>query len=249
MTVNLDIVALIPARSGSKGIKDKNILALDGHPLISYSITAAKQSNLINEVYVTTDSEKYANISRSYGAITPFIRPNEISNDLSTDKEFFLHFIKWCINERNKIPDMIVHLRPSTPLRDFHLIDKAIQKFIDNSEATALRSCQNTQLTPYKMFFDNSGYMEPCMIDDNYLESYNQPRQVFQKTYLPNGYVDIIRPTVLQSTGLLHGKKILLNLTPATADIDDINDYKVAKQLLANNMYLDLKKTMNKLKI
>ena len=242
----LDIVALVPARSGSKGIKDKNILPLGGHPLISFSIIVAKQSELINEVYVTTDSKKYCQVSESYGAVIPFLRPAEISNDLSTDKEFFLHFIEWCRSERNKIPDMIVHLRPSTPLRDFRLIDKAIQKFIDNPKASALRSCQNTELTPYKMFFESDGYMEPCMADAKYKESYNQPRQVFQKTYLPNGYVDIIRPEVLIDTGLLHGDKILLNLTPATADIDDINDYESAKQLLNNREYSSLKEALYK---
>ena len=80
----LDIVALVPARSGSKGIKDKNILPLGGHPLISFSIIVAKQSELINEVYVTTDSKKYCQVSESYGAVIPFLRPAEISNDLST---------------------------------------------------------------------------------------------------------------------------------------------------------------------
>ena len=246
MNNELDIVALVPARSGSKGVKDKNILPLNGHPLISYSIIAAGQSELINEVYVTTNSKKYCQISESYGAITPFLRPIEISEDMSTDKEFFLHFIEWCKNERKKIPDMIVHLRPSTPLRNFRLIDKAIQSFSEHPEATALRSCQNTELTPYKMFFDNSGYMKPCMNDNSYSESYNQPRQVFPKTYLPNGYVDIVRPEVLLDTGLLHGNKILLNLTPITADIDDINDYEAAKQLLNNGEYLNLKEALDK---
>lgn len=246
MASDLDIVALVPARSGSKGLKDKNILPLDGHPLIGFSIIAAKQSELINEVYVTTDSKKYCQISETYGATAPFLRPVEISEDMSTDKEFFLHFIEWCRSERNKIPDMIVHLRPSTPLRDFRLIDKAIQRFIDNSKATSLRSCQNTELTPYKMFFENDGYMEPCMVDAKHKESYNQPRQVFPKTYLPNGYVDIIRPVILLNTGLLHGDKILLNLTPATADIDDISDYTSAKQLLNNKEYSSLKEALDK---
>jgi CMP-N,N'-diacetyllegionaminic acid synthase len=243
---NLDIVALVPARSGSKGIRDKNILPLGGHPLIGYSIVASKQAKLIKEVYVTTDSEEYGYIASSYGAVVPFLRPAEISNDLSTDKEFFLHFIEWCKNTRKKIPDLIVHLRPSTPLRDFRMIDKAIQKFINNPEASALRSCQHTELTPYKMFFNVSGYMKPCISDNSYLESYNQPRQVFPKTYLPNGYVDIVRPSVLLSTGLLHGNKILLNLTQRTADIDNIDDYEIAKQLLNNEKYLDLKKALDR---
>jgi CMP-N,N'-diacetyllegionaminic acid synthase len=246
---NLDIVALVPARSGSKGIRDKNILPLGGHPLIGYSIVVSKQVKLIKEVYMTTDSEEYGYIASSYGAVVPFLRSAEISNDLSTDKEFFLHFIEWCKNTRKKIPDMIVHLRPSTPLRDFRMIDKAIQKFINNPEASALRSCQHTELTPYKMFFNVSGYMKPCIGDNSYLESYNQPRQVFPKTYLPNGYVDIIRPAILLDTGLLHGDKILLNLTPATADIDDLSDYESAKQLLNSKEYSSLKEALDEQQI
>jgi CMP-N,N'-diacetyllegionaminic acid synthase len=244
VSTKLDIVALIPARSGSKGVKDKNLLLLNGHPLIGFSVASANQSKLISEVYITTDSEKYASIAKSYGAIVPFLRPEGISNDFSTDKEFFLHFIDWCKENRSSVPDMIVHLRPSSPLRDFLLIDEAIQKLIDQPEASSLRSCQNTEITPYKLFFENNSYMEPCMSLSSYKESYNMPRQIFPKTYLPNGYVDIIRPKVLINSGSLHGEKILLNLTPKTADIDDIHDYESAKQLLdseeysALNMYL-----------
>jgi len=84
------------------------------------------------------------------------------------------------------------------------------------------------------------------MTDTKYKESYNQPRQVFQKTYLPNGYVDIIRPEVLIDTGLLHGDKILLNLTPVTADIDDISDYESAKHLLNSKAYSSLKEALGK---
>ncbi len=241
MSVKLDIVALIPARSGSKGVKDKNILLLGGHPLIAYATASARQSKLISEAYVTTDSEEYGRIASSYGANVPFLRPVKISNDLSTDKEFFLHFIDWCKEVRKSIPDMIVHLRPTSPLRDYKVIDKAIQRLIDSPEASSLRSCQGTELTPYKMFFENDGYMDPCMNFSSYAESYNMPRQIFPKAYLPNGYVDIIRPEILLDTGLLHGKKILLNLTPKTADIDDINDYDTAKQQLNNEEYLGLK--------
>jgi len=248
MNSKLDIVALVPARSGSKGITDKNILPLNGHPLIGYSIVVAKQSKFIKEVYVTTDSEKYSKISLSYGAKIPFLRPYEISKDLSLDKEFFIHFIEWCKKKRGRVPDLIVHLRPSTPLRNYQLVDSAIYKLISHPEATALRSCQKSELTPYKMFYDDSGFMRPFMSDDSYLESYNQPRQVFPNTYLPNGYVDIIRPETLLDTGLLHGNKILLYVTPKTADIDDFKDYEGASVLLKNADYKSLKEALEKQK-
>ena len=96
------------------------------------------------------------------------------------------------------------------------------------------------------LFFNNSGYMEPCMVDESYVESYNQPRQIFPNTYLPNGYVDIVRPEVLFNTGLLHGKRILLYLTPPIPDIDAIDDYKTAKQLARGKKYLSLKEALDK---
>lgn len=242
----LDIVALIPARSGSKGIKDKNIIPLRNHPLLAYSIIVAQQSKFVDDVFVTTDSTYYAQISKSYGARVPFLRPEKISQDKSLDIEFFSHFIEWCQSQRKKIPDMIVHLRPSTPLREFVLLDEAIQKFIDHKDATSLRSCQITNLTPYKMFFNENGYIKPFLkVHSNY-ESYNQPRQNFPDTYLPNGYVDIICPTVLSNTGLLHGDKILPYLTPPIADIDDIKDYDYAAKLLTDDKYSILVHKLNK---
>ena len=242
----LDIVALITARSGSKGIKDKNIKLLNKHPLISYSIIAAKLSRLIKDVFVTTDSIKYAKISKRYGANTPFLRPKAVSLDKSIDKEFFLHFIDWCKNHRNKIPDLIVHLRPTTPLRNFKLIDQAIQNFIGHSEATSLRSCQLTSLTPYKMFFEENYFLKPFLNINSNIEPYNAPRQNFPNTYLPNGYVDIIRPKILKETGMLHGNKILLYLTEKIADIDDVSDLKYAEELLKSKKYLSLIKNLDK---
>lgn len=241
----LDIVVLIPARSGSKGIKDKNIYPLKNHPLIAYSIIVAQQSKFIKDIYVTTDSTEYAQISKSYGATIPFLRPKKISQDKSLDIEFFSHFIEWCQIQRKKIPDLIVHLRPSTPLREFILLDEAIQKFIDHKNATSLRSCQITNLTPHKMFFNENGYMKPFLKVNSDSESYNQPRQNFPDTYLPNGYVDIILPTVLLKTGLLHGDKILPYLTPQIADIDDIKDINFAEKLLSEDKYSTLVHNLN----
>ena len=90
-----NIIAIIPARSGSKSIKDKNIKLLSGHPLIAYSIIAAKLSKKIERVIVSTDSEEYGDIAKKYGAEVPFIRPDKYSKDNSTDRYFFIHAIYW----------------------------------------------------------------------------------------------------------------------------------------------------------
>ena len=110
-------ICIIPARSGSKGIVDKNIINLGGHPLIAWSIKAALKSKLIDEVYVSTDSEDYKQIAIEYGATVPFLRPSNISKDNSTDIEFVQHFLSY-LESVNIFPELLIHLRPTTPLRN-----------------------------------------------------------------------------------------------------------------------------------
>ena len=145
------VVALIPARRGSKGVLGKNIKPLAGFPLIAYSIKAALKSKLIDRVIVSTDSEEYAEIAISYGAEVPFIRPVNISGDKATDAQFFEHVIKWFVEEGEKVPKYLVHLRPTTPLRSFEIIDGAIKEFVD-SNYSALRSCHKMTESSYKTF-------------------------------------------------------------------------------------------------
>ena len=132
-----DIVAIIPARSGSKSVKDKNIISLAGFPVIAYSIAAAKLSKLISRVIVSTDSDEYAKIVRKFGAETPFIRPKEISTDQSGDIDFFKHLINYFNEKEEYCPKYLVHLRPTTPMRTPRMIDNAINKILDYDDYTS----------------------------------------------------------------------------------------------------------------
>lgn len=239
------IVALVPARSGSKSVPRKNILPLNNHPLIAYPIVAARLSIWINQVVVSTDSEEIAQIARLYGAKTPFLRPAEISQDQSQDKEFFLHYLRFLGDQGEPIPDYIVHLRPTTPLRDARVVDAGIRLIMMDRSATALRSMHATVLTPYKMFQEVDGYAKPFLQWKEERESYNFPRQVFPKTYIPNGYVDIIRPDVLLKTGQLHGDRIRLFHTVPVPDIDALADYHTAQTLLAKPEFQELGAQLN----
>jgi len=234
------IYALIPARSGSKQVPNKNIMDLGGLPLLAYSIAAAKMCPLIDDVFVSTDSEEYQSIAIKFGAKAPFLRPKEISGDKSLDIEFFQHFIKWCKHSGIEVPEYIVHLRPSTPLRDPLIIKQAVELIVTTSDATALRSCQKTSLTPYKLFKKNDVFMEPYLRDERFVESYNQPRQVFQDTFVPNGYVDIVKTGVFLDGLSLHGDKMLLWETDPTADIDCLKDLDEAKLQLSNASFTSL---------
>ncbi|MBN2421606.1 acylneuraminate cytidylyltransferase family protein [Candidatus Woesearchaeota archaeon] len=244
---NLKILALIPARSGSKGITDKNIINLGGHPLIAYSVVAAKLSKFINRIIVSTDSEEYAKIAEKYGAEVPFLRPVDISGDYSTDREWVMHALDFLKENENYVPNLIVHLRPTTPLRDFRLIDKAIEEMITDKKATSLRSSHILKETPYKLFKKAGGYYDFfCKQEFKEDEEYhNYPRQKFPVTFKPNGYIDIIKPETIKRTNMLHGKFIHAFITDKTADLDIIEDLKYAEKILNNDEFRELRKKVN----
>ena len=151
MDVKPKVWAIIPARSGSRGVKDKNIMKLNGFPLIAYSVLAARKCSGISRVIVTTDSEQYAEIALQYGAEVPFLRPSNISGDMATDLEFFEHAIEWFRKNEGGVADFFVHLRPTSPIRDPKVMNKAISEFVD-SDFSALRSVHKMSDTSYKTF-------------------------------------------------------------------------------------------------
>ncbi len=240
------VTCLIPARCGSKGIPFKNILPLGKHPLISYSIAAAESTPLIDSTTVTTDSDEIAEISKKYGAEIPFIRPKQISGDKSLDIEFFQHYLEYLNTNKKPIPKLIVHLRPTSPLRNVDVINSAVQFMLDNPEYTGLRSAQKTHLTPYKIFKLDGDCMVPFLTLNGNVESANLPRQQFEDAYLPNGYVDIIRTSTLIDTGQLHGRKLKLLETNSIIDIDVIEDYEEAINQLQNPDYKELQEYLRK---
>lgn len=239
----LKILALIPARSASKGIPGKNIVNLGGYPLIAYTIVAARLSKYINRVIVTTDNKVIAGISVKFGAETPFLRPKGISEDTSLDIEFFQHALGWLKKHEKYLPDLIVHLRPSTPLREIKVIDRAILEIIMDKKATALRSAEVfNRDSPYKLFKKVGNYCSFFGSGDFTMnaEYYNYPRQMLPLIYRPNGYVDIVLPKTLSNTGLLHGKYIRAFITEEVADIDSREDLVYAEKIHSSRKYRPL---------
>jgi N-acylneuraminate cytidylyltransferase len=226
-----NIVAIIPARSGSKGVKNKNIRPLGGVPLIVYSIAAALKSTLINRVIVSTDSEEYAELSRSYGAETPFIRPVDISGDLATDIEFFRHAISWFQDNEDFTPEYLVHLRPTTPFRDPRVLDDAIKEFL-SSDYSALRSCHKMSESSYKTFEIENNILKRICNGGNNIEVSNAARQMFPETYDANGYIDIIRSKMLTKHNLIHGGRVKAFITNTVHEIDEIGDIDFLEYLI-----------------
>lgn len=231
----MKIIAVIPARSGSKGVPDKNILPLAGKPLIAYSIAAAKESRLINRIIVSTDSEKYANIAKKYGAEVPFLRPVELAGDLSTDYDFVKHLLDWLDEHEGRTPDYLIHLRPTTPLRNPKIIDKAIEKLIANLEATALRSAHEMPETAYKQFELEDGYFKTIYTGSFELEESNKSRQTYPKTYSPNGYVDVLRTSFVLDNHILHGNAVMAYITNLTIEVDTVEDFEFLEWQISRN--------------
>lgn len=148
----MEILAIIPARSGSKSVKNKNIRILNGKPMMAYSIEHALSCSRINRVIVSTDSEKYASIARQHGAEVPFIRPEEISGDESLDIEVFEHALKFLKENEDYIPDIVVQLRPTYPIRCIEDINNTIKMLIENETADSIRCLAPAKETPYKMW-------------------------------------------------------------------------------------------------
>jgi len=225
----MEILAIIPARSGSKSIIDKNIISFLGKPLLAHAIEQAQKSLLISRTIVSTDSEVYANIANSYGAETPFLRPKEISQDLSTDIECFQHALLYLQKYENYKPDICVHLRPTFPLRQIKDIDAAITLLIDNEEADSVRSVVESPNTPYKMWHINNGRMQP-VCSYHLKDFYNTARQQLPKTYLQNAAIDVVRGSVIFEKESMTGDIILPYIMKDNFDIDTYKDFDFAMQ-------------------
>jgi N-acylneuraminate cytidylyltransferase len=220
------VVALIPARAGSKGVPNKNIRPLGGHALIEWSIVACKKSKRIDRVIVSTDSAEYQSLCRGFGAEVPFLRPAEISGDRSTDYEFIAHALNWLAANGGE-PEYIVHIRPTTPFRAPELIDAAIEAFTSAGRvATALRSVHEMAESAYKTFeIAPGGQLKRLGSDSTALDAANNARQAFPKTYIPNGYVDVLSTAFIRESRLLHGDHVMPFVTPTVAEVDTEDDF------------------------
>ncbi len=228
-----NVFAIIPARSGSKGVPNKNIRILKGHSLLEWSISACKKSKLINEIFVSTDSKKYKELAIRAGAKAPFLRPKEFSGDNSTDFEMIAHFLEWLSNKNKILPEYLVHIRPTTPLREPNIIDKAIEYIVNNPQATALRSVHLMSESAYKTFeITNEGILRQLGSSNSQLDEANKPRQQYPNTYVANGYVDVLKTSYILESSTIHGNLVLPFLTPLTTEVDSEEDFNYLNYLI-----------------
>jgi CMP-N-acetylneuraminic acid synthetase len=226
----INIVAIIPARSGSKSVIDKNIRTINNKPLLAYSIEQARQSRYINRVIISTDSEKYRSIAMSYGAEAPFLRPAELSQDSSLDIDLFKHAYLWLKENEGYTTDIFVHLRPTHPIRDVKDIDKMICLLVNDKDADSIRSVSRTNETPYKMWFSKNSILSPVLSDIH--EAYNMPRQSLPIAYSQNACIDVIKAKTIMKKNSMTGDKILGYEMSYNFDIDTEDDFLKAELFL-----------------
>lgn len=227
--------AIIGARGGSKNVPQKNIRLIEGFPLIAYSIVAAKLTKGVERVIVSTDSEQIAEIAKKFGAEVPFLRPAELATDHSIDREFIVHALEWLQENERGIPEYLLFLRPTSPLRDPQKITEALELIKNTPDATGLRSAHISDAVPQKMFALNGKYFTGLFPDDTRPEYHGFPRQAFPPSYKADGYTDVLKSaTVLSNPDTTYGENILAFVTPDTGDIDVISDLHFVHAMLAS---------------
>jgi len=230
-----EVWAIVPARAGSKGVPDKNIRNLAGHPLLAWSVRAGLKAGNISRVFISTDSERYAEIAKAYGAEAPFLRPSDLASDVSPDFGFMEHAVNWFLAHEGTVADYFVHLRPTTPLREAAVVAAGVDAMRAAESATALRSVHEMAESAYKTFEICDGALKQVGGTGGALDAANAARQGYPKTYAANGYVDVVRTQLIRQRRLLHGERVAGFVTPAVVEVDvpddfDHLEYQVARR-------------------
>jgi len=234
ITPDPEVLALIPARGGSRGLPRKNVRTLGGHPLIAWSIAAARQSASVTRVIVSSDDEEILHAAHRYGAETPFVRPAELAEDDTLDLPVFAHALHWLEEREAYRPEVIVQLRPTSPLRPHDLVDRVVESLLQDPTADSARTVTVPSQNPFKMWRIVSGHLAP-LVPCDLREPYNLPRQALPLSYWQTGHVDATRPATIRQQCSMTGALILpVMVDPAYAiDIDSPEHLHQAEALLA----------------
>jgi len=235
MVTKPEVLGIIPARGGSKGIPRKNIRDFGGYPLIAYSIAAGLQSEHITRLIVSTDDPEIAEIAKFFGAEVPFMRPKSLAQDDTLDLPVFQHALNWLAEEEGYRPELVVHLRPTSPVRPVGLVDESIEILLAHPDADSVRGIVPAGQNPFKMWkIGQNGQMQPLLTVEGIDEPYNSPRQVLPKAYWHTGIIDVIRPRVILEKGSMSGDLILpVHVDPVfSVDIDTPLDWAHCESLI-----------------
>ena len=228
------IVALIPARAGSKRVRDKNIRPLAGHPLIAYTILAAQQSEIFRDVIFSTDSSHYGDIARHYGAEVPFLRPSKYAGDLSPDIEWVEHTLKRLMDE-GRTYDCFSILRPTSPFRLSKTIKRAWRAFLAEKSIDSLRAVEKCRQHPGKMWIVRGTRMMPLLpLGPPQQPWYSSQYQSLPEVYVQNASLEIAWSRVVFEERTIAGNVLMPFFTKGYEGFDLNSDYdwNIAEQLV-----------------
>ena len=221
------MIAIIPARGGSKGLPGKNIKLLNGKPLIAYTIEAAKQSENVSRVIVNTDDAEISKVALDYGAEVPFVRPSELASDAAKSIDVLLHTLAWLKKNEDLQIDEIIVLQPTSPLRTTQHIDEAIKMYLEKKADSVISYCQEEHSVFWHKFITDEGKFEDIFNGD-----YLKNRQEIRPTFYPNGAIYIIKTKLLlEKKYYSENAYAFLMDKKSSVDIDTMEDFEFAEWL------------------
>jgi len=232
MIRNKKIIALIPARGGSKSVPKKNIRILAGKPLITYSIKEALKSQYIDRVIVSTDDSQIAKIANEYNAEVPFIRPPELAGDEVTTLPVLQHAVRWLEKEEGYCPEIVILLQPTSPLRKAEHINQALTLFFDTNADSVISVCESSHSPYWMRVVDSQGRINPFIEKGLFAaqEPGHASRHNLPKTFLINGAIYITTPEVLSKDKFLgDDTRALIMNEKDSMDVDSEWDFDLAE--------------------
>jgi CMP-N,N'-diacetyllegionaminic acid synthase len=228
------VIALIPARAGSKRVPDKNVRLLGDHPVMAYTIAAAQASGIFDSMVVSTDSENYARIARHYGAEAPFLRPAEISGDLSPD----IHWVEYTLKrlrEQQRDFDCFSILRPTSPFRQAATIQRAWNQFMAEEGVDSIRAVEKCKQHPGKMWVVRNNRMSPLLpLSPPELPWHSSQYQALPEVYVQNASLEIAWSRVVFEERSIAGTVLAPFFTEAYEgfDVNHPTDWQLAEELI-----------------
>lgn len=230
------VLAVVPARGGSKGVPRKNLQLLAGKPLVAHAVETGLASTLVGRVLCSTDDAEIAEAARAAGAEVPFLRPAELAQDASEDWPVFMHVLDWLQRQEAWMPDVVVNLRPTSPLRRPDHVDGAIRLLLETGADSVKAVCLARQ-HPHKMWLRQpDGGIEPFLQTPFRLaRGPDVPRAELEDVYWQNGVVDVTRRKVITEQRVMIGRRVagLVTALADSIDIDTPLDLALAELLLA----------------
>ena len=237
MDENKKILSIIPARGGSKGLPGKNIKPLLGKPLILWTVEEAKKSKYINRIILSTDNMEIVQACKDRRVEIPFLRPKELARDDTPVIDVILHLLEYLRSTEGYLPDFVVLLQPTSPLRTCEDIDNVCDMLTANNEANAVISMTAVSQMPYwmRVINNNDGYVE-YFISHNYKDC---RRQDLPAIHIVNGAIYMCKTDILMKSKTFSPEKTLGYLMPKcrSIDIDDIVDFKLVESILFDQDY------------